>query len=140
MWTLNGVSKDFWNIQTLEHVDIEERKKDISFIYFLAEVLDGMRADHSVDVSGGLSITAKAGPLDPTAICVGETARLTEAWQELPFKSALNKNKQPIHKEKEKQRSWLVFMFCCKTSRKSNKTVQTKPEISFPLSSIYLHV
>lgn len=38
-----------------------------------------MSADHSVDVSGGLSITGKAGPLDPTAICMGETARRTEA-------------------------------------------------------------
>jgi hypothetical protein len=109
-------------------------KKDISFVYFLAKVLDGMSADHSVDVSGGLSITGEAGPLDPTAIYVGETARRTEAWQELPFKSALNKNMQPIHKEKQKQRSLLVFMFCCKTSRKSNK-----PEMSFPVSTIYLH-
>jgi hypothetical protein len=135
------VPKDFWNIQSLEHVDIEERKKekrDISFVYFLAKVLDGMSVDHSVDVSGELSITAKAGPLDPAVICVGETARRTEAWQVLPFKSVLNKNMQPIHK-KEKQRSWLVFMLCCKTSRKSNKTTQTKPEISFLLSPIYLH-
>lgn len=64
-----------------------------------------MRADHSVDVSAGLSITAKAGPLDPTAICVGETVRRPKARRELPFKSALNKNMQLIHKVKEKQRT-----------------------------------
>jgi hypothetical protein len=139
MWTLNGMLKDFWNIQSLEHVDIEERKKTISFVYFLSKVLDGMSADNSIDVYGGLSITGKAGPLDPTAICVGGTARRTEAWQELPFKSVLNENMKPIRREKEKQRGWLVFMFCCKTSRKSNKTIETTPVISLPLSTIYLH-
>jgi hypothetical protein len=58
-----------------------------------------MSADNSVDVLAGLSITRKAGPLDPTAICVGGTAKRTEAWQELPFK----KQKYAVHSQRERE-------------------------------------